>query len=106
MQRIERLRLVIRGAVQGVGFRPFVYRLAVELELQGWVGNSAGGVTVEVEGDSAQHELFRRRLAAEKPANASIYSLEIVHLDPAGYSGFQIKESSGGPKTTIILPDI
>ena len=46
----ERLKIIVRGAVQGVGFRPFVYRLATELELNGWVSNSAQGVFIEVEG--------------------------------------------------------
>src|SRR5512144_1556927 len=50
-----RLRISIRGAVQGVGFRPFIYRLATEARLAGWVNNSAQGVLVEVEG--AQHKL-------------------------------------------------
>ena len=106
MQRIERLRLVIRGAVQGVGFRPFVYRLAVELGLRGWVGNWAGGVTVETEGAAEEQALFRRRLEAERPINSSIHSIEVTYLDPVGYRTFEIKESTGGPKTTIILPDI
>ncbi len=106
MQSQRRLRLVIRGAVQGVGFRPFVYRLAVELRLRGWVANSAGGVIIEVEGEAGQHEVFRQRLEREKPPNSSIYSLEGVHLDPVGYPDFQIAASSSGVKTTIILPDI
>ena len=46
----ERLKIIVRGAVQGVGFRPFVYRLATELKLNGWVSNSGQGVFIEVEG--------------------------------------------------------
>ncbi|MGC2450639.1 MAG: acylphosphatase, partial [Candidatus Sulfotelmatobacter sp.] len=46
----QRLRITLRGAVQGVGFRPFVYRLATEMSLPGWVLNSSSGLVVEVEG--------------------------------------------------------
>lgn len=97
---------MIRGAVQGVGFRPFVYRLGVEAGLHGWVGNSTSGVTIEAEGDPGRLEVFRRRLELEKPPNSSIHSLEEMHLDPVGYPDFQIVESTPGVKTTIILPDI
>ena len=62
-----RLRVVIRGAVQGVGFRPFVYRLAAELGLTGWVNNSAQGVIVEVEGNSESLEAFLLAIEKRKP---------------------------------------
>jgi hydrogenase maturation factor HypF (carbamoyltransferase family) len=52
------MQLIIRGVVQGVGFRPFVYRLAHELHLTGWVNNSPRGVTVEVEGCDDTFTLF------------------------------------------------
>ena len=57
-----RLKLAVRGAVQGVGFRPFVFRLASELGLTGWVNNSSQGVFIEVEGSRPQLETFRLRL--------------------------------------------
>ena len=60
---IRRVRITVRGAVQGVGFRPFVYRLASELALKGWVINSPQGVTVEVQGD--RRERLRLLLAAK-----------------------------------------
>ena len=101
----ERLRVVVRGAVQGVGFRPFIFRLATELGLPGWVLNSAQGVFIEVEGERAQLHEFLRRLEAEKPAISFIQSLEASYLDPMGYHEFEIRESSGG-KTALILPDI
>jgi len=63
----ERVRIVVRGAVQGVGFRPFVYRLATDLGLDGWVVNSAQGVFVEIEGASDRVSSFKRRLKTEKP---------------------------------------
>jgi hydrogenase maturation protein HypF len=101
------MRIVIRGAVQGVGFRPFVYRLALDMGLPGWVNNTAQGVFIEVEGDPAQVGTFLLRLEAEKPPRAFIQSLEHALLDPAGFTDFAIRESDGaGPKTALVLPDI
>jgi len=103
----ERVRIVVRGAVQGVGFRPFVYRLATELGLDGWVVNSAQGVFVEIEGASDRVSSFKRRLKTEKPARAIIQSCESSHLDPLGYKEFEIRESTDhGGKSALILPDI
>jgi hydrogenase maturation protein HypF len=59
---LARLKMTIRGAVQGVGFRPFVYRLAAELELNGWVNNSASGVLLEVEGAREKLDQFLLRV--------------------------------------------
>ncbi len=101
------LRLRIRGAVQGVGFRPFVYRLAHELALDGWVRNDSHGVEVEVEGRRAVLESFVARLAAEKPAPAILQSVAAEWLAPAGYSGFAIRPSAmGAGKSAVVLPDL
>ncbi|MCG8403955.1 MAG: carbamoyltransferase HypF [Phycisphaerales bacterium] len=105
--RFRRLRLVIRGAVQGVGFRPFVYRLATELELTGWVKNSPQGVFIEVEGDREQLERFLRRIPAERPRLSSIQSYESSILDPVCFDQFVIRPSENdGAKTAVVLPDI
>ena len=103
----QRLRLIIRGAVQGVGFRPFVHHLAAEIRLAGWVRNSPQGVSIEVEGPRASVENFLVRLESEKPPRSFIQSLEPFWLDPTGCAGFQIlpSETSGG-KTALIQPDI
>lgn len=102
-----RLKIIIHGAVQGVGFRPFVYRLATELKLTGWVLNSAQGVFIEVEGAKEQLEEFLRRLERDKPPRAFIQSLEASWLDPVGYAQFEIRHSDeSGQKTAFILPDI
>ena len=102
-----RLRVAIRGAVQGVGFRPFIYQLASELQLAGWVKNSSLGVFVEAEGDREAIEQFLHRLQPEKPPHSFIQSLESSHLDPVGYEGFEIRESDpSGAKLAFILPDI
>ncbi|MEO5718719.1 MAG: carbamoyltransferase HypF [Chthoniobacterales bacterium] len=101
------MRIIVRGAVQGVGFRPFVYRLATELALQGWVINSAQGVFIEIEGAPEILAEFGRRLRAEKPTRAIIQSCESSHLDAVGYEGFEIRESTDtGGKSALILPDI
>ena len=104
---IQRLRVVIRGAVQGVGFRPFVYRLATEMALPGWVINSSQGVFIEVEGASAQLDEFLRRVEHEKPPRSFIQSLESSFLDPLGFTGFEIRHSEEtGVKTALVLPDM
>ena len=103
----QRLRVVIRGAVQGVGFRPFIYRLATGLKLVGWVNNSPQGVFIEVEGPRPTLEEFLLRIEREKPPRAFIQSLEPSFLDLTGFTGFEIRPSDeSGTKTALILPDI
>jgi hydrogenase maturation protein HypF len=102
-----RLRVTMRGAVQGVGFRPFIYRLARELKLSGWVNNTSQGVVIEAEGQQPQLENFLLRIEKEKPLRSFIQSLESSFLDPVGYSTFEIRHSEeSGAKTTLVLPDI
>lgn len=104
---IERLRLEIHGAVQGVGFRPFVFRLAHELHVQGWVRNDPHGVFVEVEGRRETLERFLDRLPAERPPNAVLQSVEPTWLTAEGYQGFTIVESRGtSHPTAVVLPDL
>lgn len=104
---IKRLRLNIRGSVQGVGFRPFVYRLATRLGLSGWVRNSPQAVQIELEGCVDKLNEFIQRLGAEKPRHAFIQSQQVSFLDPVGYSGFFVQESDqSGEKTALVLPDI
>jgi hydrogenase maturation protein HypF len=104
---LERLKVSVRGVVQGVGFRPFVYRLASELGLRGWVLNSAQGVFIEIEGDRQSLQNFLVRLELEKPPLASIHSLETSFLDSTGYEEFQIRHcNQDGPMTVLVMPDI
>jgi len=104
---IERLKIIIRGAVQGVGFRPFVYRLATEMNLKGYVLNSSRGVFIEVEGSSETLKKFLLRLEKEKPPISIIQSLEFQILDVIGYKEFEIRKSEKEEEiTTLILPDI
>jgi hydrogenase maturation protein HypF len=103
----QRLHLAVRGAVQGVGFRPFVYRLATELHLSGWVSNSVQGVLIEVEGSPRHLEVFLDRIQQEKPPAAIIHEVESSYHEPAGYSGFTIRSSErDGDRTALVLPDL
>lgn len=104
---VERAKATVRGAVQGVGFRPFVYRLAGELHLAGWVSNSSQGVFIEVEGAGTSLREFLVRLEREKPPLAIIQSLEFSFVDAVGYKDFTIRNSvEKGGKSALILPDI
>jgi hydrogenase maturation protein HypF len=103
----RRMHMTIRGAVQGVGFRPFVYRLATDLGLTGWVVNSPQGVFLEVEGPPASLSSFLLRIEREKPPRSFVQSLEHSFLDPVGFTGFEIRASSDtGVKSALVLPDI
>lgn len=103
----QRLRVEVEGTVQGVGFRPFVYRLARELELTGWVRNTRNGVLIEVEGDSLAVETFLQRLRADAPASASVDAISttlVPALDETGFSIVPCAES--GQRTLVIPPDL
>ena len=101
------LRLCIRGAVQGVGFRPFVYGLARALALDGWVRNDSHGVEIEVEGPRRRLESFVGRIAAEKPAPAILHSVAVEWLPATGLTGFTIRESATRAGTSaVVLPDL
>jgi hydrogenase maturation protein HypF len=107
VNNLARARLAIRGAVQGVGFRPCVFRLANELGLAGWISNSSQGVLIELEGDRAQLQKFILRLGEEKPPRSFIQSLETSWLDSVGYRTFEIRPSDPtGSKCALVLPDI
>lgn len=104
---VERLRVALYGAVQGVGFRPFVYRLAAEMGLPGTVLNSSAGLVIEVEGNRPDLDEFLRRLEREKPAAAVVLARETSFLAPAGYTRFEILSSDQtAERTASILPDL
>ena len=103
----ERLRVVLRGVVQGVGFRPHVHRLATALGLGGFVRNTPQGVVVEVEGGRGLLDAFLLRIDSDKPPRAFIQSLEPTYLHPCGLEGFEIRESDGsGGVSAFVPPDI
>jgi hydrogenase maturation protein HypF len=104
---VQRRRIEIRGAVQGVGFRPFVYRLASELGLAGWVSNSTQGVIVEAEGAHAALDELVRRIIDDRPPRSLITGLIATPCLLQNSIGFTVAPSDGGgAKSTIILPDI
>jgi len=107
MYSFQRLRIAIQGVVQGVGFRPFIFKLATELKLAGWVLNSSQGVFIEVEGEKDTLKRFLLRVQSEKPAHSYFQSFEASYLDKVGYSDFEIRKSQdSGEKTVLVLPDI
>lgn len=101
-----RLNARISGTVQGVGFRPFVYRLATQLGLQGWVSNSSAGVIIEAEGSHRELNKFLTLIKRDGPIRSTIDHLETAYLPPVGYSGFTIRESLQAQKTTWVPPDL
>jgi hydrogenase maturation protein HypF len=102
-----RVQIRISGAVQGVGFRPFIYKLASSMNLKGWVLNSPRGVTIDAEGKREILEKFIIKIENEKPAISFIQILEFKYLDPVGYDKFEIRKSeTGGEPDAILLPDI
>ncbi len=100
-------RLSIRGVVQGVGFRPFIHRLAIRHELAGWVRNASGDVQIQVEGDPAAVATFVRDLRAEAPPLARIDDLHTERCEPAGLATFAILESrTESGRRQPISPDV
>jgi hydrogenase maturation protein HypF len=103
---LARRALRVRGQVQGVGFRPFVYRLAHELALSGRVRNDGLGVQIEVQGAAGQLDRFVERLRREKPPMARIDAVEAQAASPRpDESSFVIDASAGGPVATGVAPD-
>ncbi len=102
-----RAHIVVRGIVQGVGFRPFIHRIAHAHQLTGWVLNSTEGVEIEVEGQHACIREFLDDLSNNPPPLASIHQIDVHHLPPVGYSSFIIEisheDASGLP---LVSPDI
>ncbi len=103
----RRVRIHLRGIVQGVGFRPFVYNLARELGLGGYVLNSSAGLTAEAEGDGPAVDEFARRIVSDTPPLAWIQSSEITEAAPLGECDFAIRESLAVTgEFALISPDV
>jgi hydrogenase maturation protein HypF len=100
----QRLLIKVRGTVQGVGFRPYVYGLATGLDLRGYVSNTSEGVDIEVEGGEAA--AFLDRLKKEAPPLARITQVDITPMPPRGYRGFSIVESEDRGSFTLVSPDV
>ncbi|NUM45291.1 MAG: acylphosphatase, partial [Anaerolineales bacterium] len=107
MARVAR-RVLVDGVVQGVGFRPFVCRLAAALALDGHVANVRGGVEMTIEGENEAVEAFLTRLRVELPEPGRVDRVEVTRLAPAGLSGFEVlppEAGSGEPVSAVIVPD-
>lgn len=103
----HRLRVEVDGTVQGVGFRPFVYRLARELELAGWISNKSDGLLIEVEGEAGAVDTFLQRLETDAPASARVETLMTAVIPAQGGISFSICPSTGsGQRTLVIPPDL
>lgn len=107
MQIARRIR--VTGIVQGVGFRPFVWRLAQDLGLIGWVRNDAQGVEIAAQGDAVQIAVLLQRIRSEAPTLARVDSVQAQHANPEALSGFSIAATSHSPllsASAAIGPDV
>ena len=97
----------VHGVVQGVGFRPFVYRLARANGLQGWVLNAEEGVEIHLEGEEARIQSFLQKIKTQAPQGALIVDLHAEPVEAAGFTEFVIRESNGNRQPTVrISPDL
>ncbi len=104
---ISAIEITALGVVQGVGFRPFVHRLAARCGLAGWVENTPGSVVIHVEGNAAALSRFRALFGPEIPPAASVTRLSVRKATPAGIRGFTIRTSRrDGIALSTIPPDI
>ncbi len=107
MGAVIRRRIQVRGVVQGVGFRPFVYNLARRYELRGWVCNTSSGVEIEAEGAPEAVDAFLRALTSEAPPLARIDAVEVQERSPNGDTAFEIRHSQAQPgRFQPISPDV
>ena len=105
VSRTARKRIEVRGIVQGVGFRPFVYRLADALALNGFVRNDGDGVTIEVQGNPAVITAMARRIAEDAPPRARVDSIVLRDSALRDGTGFAILDSEPSRASTAIGPD-
>ena len=102
-----RIRILVRGIVQGVGFRPFLHRLAQKLALTGWARNTSGGLEAELEGKEADLASFVERVRTFPPPMAVVEEVSVQGPWPAaGYQGFSILESALSDEATLLSPDM
>ena len=101
---LRREAITVRGVVQGVGFRPFVYRLAAEEGLAGFIGNDTGGVTIEIEGPAEKVKAFRRRLRDEAPPLSRIDSVTAQSVPPKQEKEFRIVLSDASGQVSTGIP--
>ena len=100
----ERKGIRVSGVVQGVGFRPFAYRLATEEQLAGFIGNNSDGVIIEIEGPHSRVQSFLSRLTSETPPLARIDLVVTSNLEPTGETGFRIVASEVTGRVSTGIP--
>jgi hydrogenase maturation protein HypF len=106
-QSLKLASIGVRGIVQGVGFRPFVYGLAIKHHLKGFVYNTSEDVKIEVEGKAAAVEQFERELKTQAPPLAHIENVTVEYHRPVGYKNFEIRQSQAQRgKYQLISPDV
>ncbi len=104
---VERYCIAIEGVLQGVGFRPFVYRLAQDKALSGWMANNSQGVQIEIQGEELLIREFLHELKAKKPQWAEIHNLQISSAALTATRGFTIRESmQSGNVSALVPPDL
>jgi len=107
MKKLVRYRIIIKGIVQGVGFRPFVYNRAQVWGIKGTVLNSGQGVIIEAEGEEKNVKCFVEELKENPPPLAAISSFQEIEMPPAGYLSFEILRSDPGEeKEALVPPDV
>jgi len=107
VRTLELAHISVHGIVQGVGFRPFVYRLATDLNLKGWVCNTSEDVKIEIEGEREAIEQFCLELTMKAPPLARIEDIAITYHHPVSYKDFEIRGSLATKgKYQLISPDI
>jgi hydrogenase maturation protein HypF len=106
IEPISALHIQVKGIVQGVGFRPFVYGLADRLHLKGWVLNTSSGVIIEVEGSPSALDQFLQNLVREAPPVSRIEQVESQPIPRNGYSRFEIRESKAEAGYVLVSPDL
>jgi hydrogenase maturation protein HypF len=105
-EAVERRRILVRGVVQGVGFRPFVHRLATTFGLGGGVWNDGDGVVVEVEGPAGALDAFAQELVDQAPPLSRIASVTGQRIAPVGERSFAVAASHGGGGSALVPPDV
>src|SRR5688572_8837210 len=106
---VERRLISVEGIVQGVGFRPYVHRLASANKLRGLVRNGGGGVLIDVEGESDGVDAFCAALAHAPPPLANISRVRVERATPLAYDAFRIADSelsASVPAAPLVPPDV
>ncbi|WP_027624109.1 carbamoyltransferase HypF [Clostridium lundense] len=104
---MERKYVIVKGIVQGVGFRPFVYKKAVENNLKGWVKNTSEGVYIDLEGEEMDIENFLITLKNSPPPLSKIEEINVINKSITGYKSFTIEKSNEICNSiTLISPDM